>query len=320
VDGMSAKKETDIQKIAKIMSEELGNIIASAKNPSEDARAPFTEQTNKPEEYGKLISRPKSELKAKKPMKGFQTYTFLDNLFLGKDDKPLGGIPIVGQLGLVGLSGCGKSIMVQEIALRVASSGKKVVFVTSEDMFDSSTPRNDLQSRMKQKAEVMNLDWDMIRANLFVFDTITHTELRDWWTFVRTYRYIVEILGGIDLLIVDSITLMEQYTQSLKRRVMELSSYNQLRGITAIYVCQRAEEEADKFNMRGGMGLAHNLDIVLCVDMKKAIGRLKADLNKKQWELCHFVRILACRLGGHDKKYFEVDITSDGFLKLKVEE
>lgn len=310
------------------MAKELKNIIANAKNPSEDASAPFTEQTKKADEYGKLVSRPKSKLTAKKPVKGFQTYTFLDNLFFSKDDVPLGGIPIVGQLGLVGLSGCGKSIFVQEVALRVASSGKKVVFVTSEDIFESPTPRNDLQSRMKQKAEAMDLDWDEIRNNLFVFDTITNTKLREWWTFVRTYRYIVEILGGIDLLIIDSITLMEQYTQSLKRRVMELSSYNQMHGITAIYVCQRAEEEADKFNMRGGIGLAHNLDIVVCVDMKKALSRLKFDLNQvrakdnqiKQWDLVHFVRILSCRLGGYDRKYFEMDITSDGFLKLKTKE
>jgi hypothetical protein len=162
----------------------------------------------------------------------------------------------------------------------------------------------------------MGLDWEDIRHNLFVFDAITHSEFRDWHTFVDAYRYLVGTLKGIDLLVVDSITLMETYRGALKYRLMELARYNQMNGITAIYVCQRSEEKTDSYNMAGGIGLGHNLDATLCIDIGKAMGRLKDELSKKQWEQVHFSRMLGCRLCGFNRLYQEVEITKDGFLRL----
>lgn len=292
-------------------------IIAQGKtNELQLAKQPFKSSPTDAERFGKLISRPKSTVKAKKELQLIPTGTFIDNLFLNESNQPASGIPIVVQLGIVGLPDVGKSILVQEIALRMASEGKRVVFVTSEDAWESSSPRFDLQSRMKQKADLMSLEWEDIRNNLFVFDTITHSELRDWHTFVEAYRYLVEILKGIDILIVDSITLMESYRGALKYRLMELARYNQLNGITAIYVCQRSEEKADSYGMAGGIALAHNLDATICVDIKKAVGQLKADLGKKQWEETHFVRVFGCRLCGFDRKYYEATISDNGFLSL----
>ena len=320
------KEEVDIQAIADKLGKSLAQVIQNAQNPdlSKSASKPFQKQQAEAERCGLLVSRPKSKVDAKKPLVGFKTYTFIDQLFLNEKDEALGGIPIVGQLGLTGLAGCGKSILIQEIALRVANEGRKVVLVTSEDVWNSPSPRNDLQSRMKQKAEIMNLDWETIRNNLFILDAIQNSTLRDWSTFVETFRYLVEILKGTDLLIIDSITLMQAYRGSLKYRIMEMSRYCQLHGITAIYVCQRAEDEADKLNVAGGIGLSHNLDIMMCVDKKKAVSQLKFDLNQarpkdeqlKQWTECHFTRVMACRLCSHDARYKEIFITKDGFLKL----
>lgn len=316
------KKEVNltVEQLTKLMSQTVKTVIDEAKRDGQGewnrASQPFTKPQKEAERYGKLISRPKDKVSAKKPLMAFKTGTFVDDLFLGEDDKPLGGIPIVCQLGLTGLAGCGKSILVQEIALRCADEGRKVILVTSEDIWESPTPRNDLQSRMKQKADIMGLDWDDIRSNLFVLDAIQNSQLRNWSSFVETFRYLVEILKGIDLLIIDSITLMQAYRGSLKYRVMELSRYCQLHGITTIYVCQRAEDKPDVLGVAGGIGLSHNFDIMMEVDFKKASGLLKSDLNKKMWQETHFVRIMACRLCQHDAKYHEIFVTKDGFLKL----
>lgn len=319
------------QELAELMAETVQKTIASAQGKASDstlAGQPFKKAVGEKdaEKYASLISRPKAGTSAKKPMQFFKTGTYLDRLFLNEKEMPAGGIPITVQLGVVGLPDAGKSILVQEIALAVASGGKKVIFVTSEDVWDSPSSRFDLQSRMKQKADYMGLDWEDIRHNIFVFDAINQTEFRDWDTFVEAYRYLVETLKGIDLLIVDSITLMQSYRGALKYRLMELARFNQLNGITAIYVCQRSVEEADKYAMAGGIGLAHNLDATLCIDKKKAVGQLKADLNRgrtketliKQWDEVQFTRMMGCRLCGFSRKYYEVTITNNGFLKIAL--
>jgi len=317
------KIELTIQQLAELTKNVAGQILSQAKDaiPKEAdewrvANEPFkTEEVKQAEKYAKLISKPSLAVE-KKTIEVLKTDTFIDDLFLTHDAKSLGGIPLVIQLGVVGLPDVGKSILAQEIALRCAANGLKVVFVSSEDIWESPNLRYDLQSRMKEKADIMKLDWEKIKDHLFVFDTITYSEFRDWHTFVEAYRYLNEKEKGIDILIMDSITLMESYRGALKYRLLELARYNQLHGITAIYVCQRAIEESDKYAMAGGIGLPHNLDATLCIDFKKASGQIKADLNKKQWELVHFARMLGCRLCNFDRKYHELKITSDGFLKL----
>lgn len=318
------------QELANLLKGTVEETIKAAQGKTTEyhlASEPFerkTEDEKEAEKYGKMITRPKSKVDAKKELVGFKTGTFVDNLFFGEDDKPLGGIPIVCQLGLTGLSGTGKSILVQEIALRSANEGKKVIFVTSEDIFVSPTPRQDLQSRMKRKAEIMGLDWETIQNNLFVLDSIKNSQLRNWTTLVETYRYLVEVLQGIDLLILDSVTLLETYRGALKWRILEMSRYNQLRGVTGIYVCQRSEEKPDSYAVSGSQGVVHNLDALLCMDFGKAMSIMKDDLNRnrpktnqiKQWEPVHFIRLMVCRLSGFDRTYKEVFINSKGFLKL----
>lgn len=307
--------EAKTESILKKMSE----IIERAKNEDEsDIIKPFSFPIDKPKTllYDSIISKPKEGTEIKKRLEALKTGTFIDDLYLSENNKPLGGVPIVGQIGIVGLSGVGKSILVQEIAMHLADSGKRVIFVTSEDSWDSPTARLDLQTRFKQKADLLKLDWGKIKENLVVFDTILHSEFRSWDEFIGAYRFVAEG-KGCDVLIIDSITLMESYRQNLKHRVLELSRYNQLRGITGFYVCQRSEEETDRFAISGGIGVAHNLDSVICIDFAKAMGQLKEDFGVKQWDMVHFARILSCRLSGFDRKYKKIEITSEGFLRAK---
>jgi KaiC/GvpD/RAD55 family RecA-like ATPase len=274
-----------------------------------------TKIERKEEKLSSLILRPDAAPEAKKPLIGFATGTFLDNFFLTPEGKPLNGLPICGQFAITGLPGAGKSIIVEEIAVKVAASGKKVLFATAEDTWKSATPRFDLQSRLKQKADILGLNWDKIRENLFVLDTVAYPELRDWNTFAETYRYVAE-KEKIELALIDSVTVLEAYRGALKYRVMELARYNQVHGITALYVNQRSSEVWDSYDMAGGIGLAHNLDGTIIIDYGRVYWQdQQFDLAADRGEFVRIARVLDCRMCNFERRRIKVDITSDGFLR-----
>ncbi|MEM2281760.1 MAG: ATPase domain-containing protein [Candidatus Bathyarchaeia archaeon] len=310
----------EIESLVRAMAQTLAEAMKTARVPADEwelATKPMTAEIREgKEKLENLVLRPDVAVEAKKPLLGFQTGTFLDELFLTPEGKPLGGVPICGQFAITGLPGAGKSILVEEIAVRVAASGRKVLYATAEDTWKSATPRFDLQSRLKQKADILGLDWEKIRQNLFVLDTVAFPELRDWNTFAETYRYVAE-KEKIELAIIDSVTVLESYRGALKYRVMELARYNQVHGITALYVNQRSSEVWDSYDMAGGIGLAHNLDGTIIVDY----GRVywydqQVDLGVERGEFVRIVRVLDCRMCNFERRRIRVDITKDGFLRV----
>ena len=310
----------EIEALVRAMAQTLAEAVKTARMPADEwelATKPMTAEIHEgKEKLENLVLRPDAAVEAKKPLLGFQTGTFLDELFLTPEGKPLGGIPICGQFAITGLPGAGKSILVEEIAVRAAASGRKVLYATAEDTWKSATPRFDLQSRLKQKADILGLDWEKIRQNLFVLDTVAFPELRDWNTFAETYRYVAE-KEKIELAIIDSVTVLESYRGALKYRVMELARYNQVHGITALFVNQRSSEVWDSYDMAGGIGLAHNLDGTIIVDY----GRVywydqQVDLGVERGEFVRIVRVLDCRMCNFERRRIRVDITKDGFLRV----
>ncbi|MGC8998714.1 MAG: ATPase domain-containing protein [Candidatus Bathyarchaeia archaeon] len=309
----------EIESLVRAMAQTLAEAMKSVRAPADEwelATKPMTTRIEEgKEKLSTLVLRPDEAVEAKKPLLGFPTGTFLDQLFLTPEGKSLEGIPICGQFAITGLPGAGKSILVEEIAVRVAASGRKVLYATAEDTWKSATPRFDLQSRLKQKADILGLDWNKIRENLFVLDTVAYPELRDWNTFAETYRYVAE-KEKIELAIIDSVTVLEAYRGALKYRVMELARYNQVHGITALYVNQRSSEVWDSYDMAGGIGLAHNLDGTIIVDY----GRVywydqQVDLGVDRGEFVRIVRVLDCRMCNFERRRIRVDITKDGFLR-----
>ena len=307
--------ETLVQAMAKTLAEAM-KVSPPPPDQWELATKPMKTEIKKEEEkLSAFVLRPDEAVEAKKPLVGFKTGTFLDQLFITPEGKPLNGIPICGQFAITGLPGAGKSILVEEIAVRVAASGKKVLYATAEDVWKSSTPRFDLQSRMKQKADILGLDWEKIRENLFILDTVAYPELREWNTFAETYRYVVE-KERIDLAIVDSVTVLEAYRGALKYRVMELARYNQLHGVTGIFVNQRSAETWDSYDMAGGIGLAHNLDGTIIVDYGRVYWQdQQMDLQASRGEFVRIVRVLDCRMCNFIRRRIRVDITPDGFVR-----
>lgn len=303
----------ELQAKADAIMKRMAEIIANAKGEEE------TKAFDKPVDISMraLITKPSEETTVK-TLTGFPTGTFIDKLYFNEQNESLNGIPAVAQIGITGLSGVGKSLLVQEILIRKASEGIGVVFITSEDIFNSDNERFDLQSRLMAKAKSLGLDWQVIRKNLFVLDCIVHGQLSDFETLIGVYRALVENPeNNVKLLVIDSLTLLESYRQNLKHRVLQLSRFNQLRGIVGLYVCQRSEQETDNFSISGGVGVAHNLDSVISIDIVKAMGEMKDELQKKQWQNTHVVRILSCRISGFNRKYTEMELSSDGFLRAK---
>ena len=309
----------EVERIMKAMAKTLAEAMKGARAPADEwelATKPMkTEIERKEEKLSSLVLRPDEAPEAKKPLVGLPTGTFIDQLFLTPKGETLNGVPICGQFAITGLPGAGKSILVEEIAVRVAAAGKKTLYATAEDTWKSATPRFDLQSRLKQKADILGLDWKKIRKNLYVLDTVVYPDLRDWSTFAETYRYVVE-KEKIELVIIDSVTVLEAYRGALKYRVMELARYNQLHGVTGLYVNQRSAERWDSYDMAGGIGLAHNLDGTIIVDY----GRIywedqKVDLEANRGEFVRIARVLDCRMCNFERRRIRIDITPEGFIR-----
>ncbi len=315
------KPETapEVERVMKAMARTLAEAMKGARAPADEwelaTRPMKTEIERREEKLGALVLRPDEAPEAKKPLMGLETGTFLDDLFLTPEGKPLEGVPICGQFAITGLPGAGKSILVEEIAVRVAAAGNKVLYATAEDTWKSATPRFDLQSRMKQKADILGLDWKKVKENLYVLDTVLFPELREWTTFAETYRYVAE-REGIELAIVDSVTVLEAYRGALKYRVMELARYNQLHGITGLYVNQRSAERWDSYDMAGGIGLAHNLDGTIIIDYGRVYWEdQKVDLDADRGEFVRIARVLDCRMCNFERRRIRIDINKDGFIQ-----
>ncbi len=309
----------DVEKLMKAMAKTFAEAVKGTRVPSDEwelaTRPMKTEIEKKEEKLSALVLRPDEAAEAKKPLLGLPTGTFLDYLFITPEGKPLNGLPIVGQFAITGLPGAGKSILVEEIAVKVSGSGRKALFATAEDTWKSATPRFDLQSRLKQKADILGLDWRKVMENLFVLDTVAYPELLDWNTFAETYRYVVE-KEKIEFAIIDSVTVLEAYRGALKYRVMELARYNQLHGVTGLYVNQRSVEMWDTYEMAGGIGLAHNLDGTILIDYGRVYWQdQQVDLEAKRGEFVRIARVMDCRMCNFERRRIRIDITSDGFIK-----
>ena len=313
------KSETDVQKTAETFKTLMEQLIKQAKNPENEWKninTPFTQKLE--EKKTDYVMKPNdSAIKTK--IEVFQSKTFLDNFFLDKDDKSLEGIPKVAQIGIVGNPDVGKSLLIEEVVLRLASENHKIVFITTEDIWQSDNQRYDLQSRMKEKSDILGLNWENIKANLFVLCTTSHSQLREWDTLVSTYRQLVE-QEKIEYLVVDSLTLLENYRAGLKFHLGEFVKYNQLHGVSGFYVSQKATEDAiDEFGFAGSIGLGHLFDVVFNINFKKVWSGdsvMKLDTEAKQGDILHFIRLLKCRLTRADMRYHKLEITKDGFLKL----
>jgi hypothetical protein len=287
---------------------------------SEPMNVKIADEERKQLERFVLMASPTPETNGSaKSLTGLKTGTILDAFFLNEKHEKLEGIPLCGQVAITGLSGSGKSILIEEMAVKVASQGIPILYVTGEDIFKSETPRLDLQSRLIQKAKLLGLDWNTIQPNIFALDTVKFPELREWKTFAEAYRYTCEAYK-IALALIDSVTVLETSRFQLKYRVIELVRYNQLNGVTALFVNQRSEERDDISGMSGGYNLDYQYDSTIIIDFTKTHNftphQMLEDLGIGKNEFVRYARVLDSRLCGYDRRYHLVTISDDGFIRF----
>jgi KaiC/GvpD/RAD55 family RecA-like ATPase len=309
---MNEEKKETVQERAESLMARLGDLLQNAQTGD---RTTF-DSAVKSQKIA--ITKPNPNPTTLKTLTAIKTSTFLDRMFLGFDNNPIHGIPFGSNSILTGLPNSGKSILFEELALRLAGEGRKICYVITEEVFATDTARFDLESRLREKAKIMGVDWAKVSENLFVIDTVAHAEFREWSNFVSAYRTLVED-EKIELVLIDSMTMIEDNRGQLKNRLLDLTRYNQLHGITSLMINQRAVEEADTLAMAGGISLSHIVDVVFVLDYKKISswdGQLKADIpDAKQGQTVFFFRILKCRLCKYDAHYFGYTISPDGFIK-----
>jgi KaiC/GvpD/RAD55 family RecA-like ATPase len=253
-----------------------------------------------------------------KTLQVLKTDTFLDQMFLDNQDKSLNGIPIASNSILVGIPNTGKTLFIMELALKFANGGRKTILCTSEDAWRTESARYDLESRMRDMAQKLSLNWQTISENLFVLDVVSQASMREWSNFISAYRSVVENEKA-EILLCDSITLLEDNRGSIKYRLNEICRYGQTHGVTAIFVSQRAIDDPDSFSLAGGLSLSHIADIVFELDQKKISSwdaNMKLDMGCKQSETVNFFRILKNRLCKTDMHFHAYSITPDGLVRL----
>ena len=314
------EKEPNVQENARTIAEAIRQLLSNAKDSEfSDAMKPFTTSIKPEEKANNNITKPSTDEKTVKTLQIIKTDTFLDQMFLNQNEQILGGIPSVSNSILVGLPSSGKSLFIAELALRLANNGKKTIFCTSEDAWRTESSRYDLESRFREKAKILGLNWETISQNLFVLDVISHSELRNWDCFISTYRSIVE-KEKAEILLVDSLTQLEDARGAVKLRLLEMCRYNQNHGITAIFISQRAIDEPDGLAFSGGLAIGYSCDIVFELDFKKAWSgdsSLKLDTGCKQGDIVYFFRILKNRLCKYKANYFAYSITPEGLIRLQ---
>lgn len=301
------EEESNTQVEARYVKDFLQSVIQNAKQDEKAFTQPLEDLSKQP-----LIDT-FSEETANVPMKGQCTNTLLDGKFEG-----IQGIPINSNMILTGLPSSGKSLLCMQLALNLASSGVRVCYVTSEEIFKSEAGRYSLEARMAEKAKLLEQTcMTNIKKCLFVIDTVKNAELREWVNFVGEYRRLVAN-QKIEFLIIDSITMLEDNRTQMKNRLLDLTRFNQTHGVTSIMINQRSVEESDNMAMAGGLALSHIVDIVMVMDYKKLWsndGQMKLDMNAKQGDVVYFFRILKCRLCKCDNHYFQYKINDKGIIE-----
>lgn len=311
------QKNEEIRANAENIMQKLASLMEGAKHDGLDERQAFT----RPIEVTKnaLVTRP-SDAQTLKTLTAITTDTFLDTMFLDQTDKAINGVPSGSNIMILGVPNTGKSLLLSELALKFANSGKKVILATSEDAWRTNSARLDLESRYREKAKLLGLDWQKLSANLTILDLISHAELRDWDNFVSTLRAVVESEKA-EIFLCDSVTLLEDNRSSIKFRLNEICRYGQNHGLTEIFVSQRATDDPDSFSVAGNLGLIHIVDIVVELDQKKLSSwdkNIKEDTGIAQGQAANFFRVLKCRMCKYRANYFAYEITKDGLVRLSM--
>jgi len=245
----------------------------------------------------------------------------LDNLFFivtsenGKIiKKSLGGIPAYSVFNITGVSDTGKSLMVEQFAVKQASLGEKVAFITVE------TPANFLVSSLKLRANAMGLNFEKFEDNIILIDAASSTRLRENIPdLLSTLAYVIQNYK-VNFTIIDSVTGLFETKEMLARSIVRrLFNFMKKWYQTALFVSQkRSGHEELTAEAAGGYAVGHIVDGTMVLAKELIDSSFKAKLYKKEiGEIIRLFRIDGCRMCGHDTKTRFLEITEEGLVVIK---
>jgi len=244
----------------------------------------------------------------------------LDDLFFtskienGKVIKQsLGGIPRYAVINLTGVSDTGKSLLVEQFAIKRAAEGEKVAFVTVE------TPAAFLSMGLKERAAAMGIDFSVIDENIIIIDAASYHSLREEMpTLLDTLAYTIKTYK-IKYTIVDSITGLYEHKEMMARIfVRQLFNFMKKWYQTALFVSQkRSSHEELSAEAAGGYAVSHIVDCTMVLSKKTIQSSYDERMYKRPiGEMVRLFRIDGCRMCGHDTETHFMEITERGLIKI----
>ncbi|MCS7279965.1 MAG: KaiC domain-containing protein, partial [Thermodesulfobacteriaceae bacterium] len=167
--------------------------------------------------------------------------------------KTLGGIPAYSVFNITGVSDTGKSLLVEQFAVKQASQGGKVAFITVE------APANFLALSLKLRAQAMELDFSKFEDNIIIIDVASSSKLRDNLPdLLSTLSYVIQHYK-VRFTIIDSITGLFETREMLARAVVRrLFNFMKKWYQTALFVSQkRTSHEELTAEAAGGYAVGH---------------------------------------------------------------
>jgi KaiC domain protein len=265
-----------------------------------------------------------NELKDRAPkLFGIPTGTKLDEMFYTVEydesrntfvKKPLGGIPHLSVMNVTGVPDTGKSLLAEQFAVYQAARNYPVLFVTVE------SPANFLYTSLKQKAQVLGLDFDTVEKNVIVIDASQDAELRENMSaLLDTIAYAIRKKNTKNV-VIDSVTGLYEHREVLARQIVRqlfnfLKKWNQ----TALFVSQkRSSQSSETAEAAGGLAVAHIVDGTIVMDKEVIASKWTASLyRKKIGEVIRTIRIDGCRMAPHDTRTYVFEITDTGLIDIK---
>ncbi len=244
----------------------------------------------------------------------------LDNLFFTfkKDgDKfkkvELGGIPEYAVINLTGVPDTGKSLLVEQFAVKRASLNEKVAFITVE------TPAPFLSTGLYMRAKAMGIDEEKIENNIVIIDAASNKDLREELpTLLDTLAYVIRIYKT-KYTVIDSVTGIYEHKEVMAR-IFVRQIYNFLKKWyqTALLVSQkRSSNEELSAEAAGGYAVSHIVDCTMVFSKKMIQSIYDERLYKKPiGELVRLFRIDGCRMCGHDTDTHILTIGEDGLVRI----
>jgi len=244
----------------------------------------------------------------------------LDDLFFTSDiqdgkpvRKSLGGIPAYSVVNITGVSDTGKSLMVEQYAIKQASRGEAVAFITVE------APAHFVVTGLRERAKAMGIEFEGVENNIILIDAASHGRLRDNIPdLLATLAHVIKTYK-VRHTIIDSVTgLYEAREMQARVVVRQLFNFMKKWYQTSLFVSQkRSGHEELTAEAAGGYAISHIVDCSMVLFKDLILTPSQAKLYKKPiGEIVRLFRIDGCRLCGHDTKTHFMEITELGIVKI----